>query len=219
MSQLTKADLLFEEAFASLHIPCRRVPEGPAQTPDYEIQLSHHPVDAEIKQLDETEEDKRAWEKCRLRGSAGTFPASDERVRRKIKKANSQFKQWTQGQRPGVLVLYSNTSLGDYDSQDLHDAMFGSETHTIGYPTDRSGEPVYLGASLARDGKMAEDRNTSTSAVISLRNLADGGATMTFYHNKYAKVPINPDWLRGKSIRHYASKERPGEAIPGWVEI
>jgi hypothetical protein len=195
------------------------VPEASTQTPDYQIELSDHLVIAEVKQLDENEEDKRAWEECRKRGSAGSFPGSDSRVRRKIHAANPQLKRLTAGQHPGVLVLYSNTSLGNYDPEDLHNAMFGSETYTIAYPRDRSSEPVFMGASLAQDGLLAKDRNTSTSAIISLRHAAAGEFSIAFYHNKFAQVPIAPDWLRCNSVRHFASQDRPGKAIPFWVEV
>ena len=65
---------------------------------------------------------------------------------------------------------------------------------------------------------MQPELNTSTSALVSLRKNGDR-AFLTFYHNKFAKVPFDPDWLRAETIEHYASMESPEKQIPGWVAI
>ncbi len=218
MSQRTASEQLFQRVFDSLGIQWRRVAEGAAQTPDYCIEIGGTVVFAEVKQLDENAADKQAREDMLRHGSAAIFPQSDKRIREKINRANSQLKRLTNEQYPGILVLYSNTFAGDYDVQDLHDAMFGSETHRFAVAHDGSGKMMYLGAALAGDGKMKVDRNTSTSAILSLRSSGDR-FTLTFYHNKYAKLAFVADWLRGESIQHFASLLQAGRTIPGWVAI
>ena len=210
----TISEVYFVKSCAVLGIPCEYV-----ETPDYVITLSGHTVFAEVKQLDENEQDKSLRRELEVRGTSSGWGQAVERVRRKIKAANPQLKKMTNGCHPGVLVLYCNTPLGDYDAQDIHDAMYGHEVFTFTVPRDDHRGSYQTGSYLDNDGKLTTKQNTSTSAIVSLRGNADRGFTWNVYHNKYASVPLRPEWLRGDSVSHFVSKVRKLRSLPEWFAM
>ena len=220
MSEKTLSEVLFERACDLLSIKWQRVPEDTVRTPDYKLTFDAGTAFAEVTQLDPTPDDKKALAELERRGSVAAWTNNEQRIRRKISYKNPQLKLRSGGLHPGLLVLYCNTFLGDFDQEDMHAAMFGSETYVPVFPDEwHAGQAEISGPFLGTDGEFKENRNTSTSAVVSLRGTNDSGFRLWVFHNKFARVPFNPDWLRSESVRHLVSELLAGANIPQWRMI
>src|SRR5436190_18085959 len=140
MSPKTKSEELFEEACKSFGIACERVPTSTDETPDYKIKIGSALVIVEVKQFDLNDIENKALNDLQTERCTAFFPNCANRIREKIRVANSQLKALTQAKRPGMLVLCVGDSISGFDAEDMHDAMYGSETYNYAVPHRGPGD-------------------------------------------------------------------------------
>lgn len=211
MKTKTISEDLFERACDGLGIPWQREIEGEEKTPDYRLTIAGVTVIAEVKQLDRTPDDKRALATLEKTRSTYIWPGTEDRLRRKIKGSNQQLKKRTVGTHPGLTVIYCNTPFGWFNGVDVRGAMFGSESYVA-----LRDEPKTLGPFLGPDGELKEARNTSTSAIVAIGENPERGMCLDFYHNPYAAVPFDPNWLQAPNVRHFVRHDDPDRSLPVW---
>ncbi len=146
MTVKTQSEAAFEQACRSFGIKIEPIPRAVNQSPDCKIYLSGNLVYAEVKQFDLNEAEKRALEEMRSKGCSAYWPREDWRIRSKIHEANSQLKSLTESKYPGVVILFVGSSIGSFDSEDIHAAMYGSESCSFAVPRNGAGETVPLGS-------------------------------------------------------------------------
>jgi hypothetical protein len=195
----TESEVMFEQFCDALAIPCERIECSTTKTPDYAITLGGNTVVAEVKQLDQNEDDKEGWAQLKT-GAVAEWVTTDVRVRRKIKKAEVQLSERCQGKVPGMLVLYDNGTLGGTDVTDIKTAMFGDETVTM-LPRRSDGAVVASAIRPGDNGVCTKNDNTTVSAIGYLYPFG-AGCRLTVFHNRYATVPIDPNWLRTETLQH-----------------
>lgn len=116
-------------------------------------------------------------------------PQPDDRVRKRIKAANEQFKSFQpDGGTPTILVIFNQCFLGQIDRGDILSAMYGKNSLRILREGDRH-EVFGSGAT------MQPSLNTSTSAVAHLYEYGDR-LKLEVCHNIYARDPLPPEMLR-----------------------
>lgn len=196
----TESEIIFEGFCDDLSISCTPIPCEKNQTPDYDLRLHCNQVIVEIKQLDLNDDDIRNWNDVRAQGVGSAWGGTEERLGRKIKKANKQLKAKCNGTIPGIAVVFDNGSFSGIDATDIKEAMFGKETVTI----SRSGHEVVpvSGIHSGRDGRLSPTSNTTISALASLRGSRES-CRLTLYHNHFAANPIDPNWFRHDRFVHY----------------
>ena len=212
MNPKTESELLFETFCKSLDIEFDPIPCEENQTPDYDVRLNTYRVIAEIKQLEPNDEDNRNWHDARSRGVGSAWGGTEDRLGRKIKKANKQLKARCQGAIPGMTVVFDNGTFSGIDGTDIKEAMYGKETVTI----SKAGREVVAvsGIHADRSGRLSPTSNTTISAVAYLRGHGES-ATLSLFHNHFAANPISPEWFRHDRFSHYALSED----YYGWTVI
>lgn len=225
MNAKTKSEELFEAFCCFNGIVCNKIPtasdEG-LQTPDYEIILDSRQVVVEVKQFDPNDEDLVLIENFRSSNSTGIHgDTPGKRVRQKITDAMPQLHRIAKDKHPAILVLYDNIHIGSRhtDSYNIKTAMYGLECVDVGFPTDMKTEPFLINQRRGGKRKVTEQNNTTLSAVMTMQESENNEITATCYHNIYAVLPLNPDWLRYSNIKHYTLGEKQGINFQEWVEI
>lgn len=210
VTEKTESEALFEQFCDDNGISWKRIDSEDSKTPDYEASFGNHCVIIEIKQLDPNKEELRVRERGRESGRASYWPAADRRVRNKIGSARKQLKAYSDGMLPTMLVLYDNVPFNALDSCDIITAMYGDEVARFAVP-EYSVEPtVLVNIGVGGGRKLTPSTNTTISAVAWLHQRY-GVLNLVIYHNIYAKNPIDPDWLRRDTVRHYClTPEVPG---------
>lgn len=201
MNPKTESEILFEQFAGSLSIPCQPIPCERGQTPDYELRLNGNRVIAEIKQLDENDDDKSNWAEARSRGVGSAFGGTEERLGKKLKKANKQLKARCCGSIPGMTIVFDNGTFSGIDGDDILEAMYGKQTVTFTRFSDGTVQPCDLHA--GREGVLGAAKNTTISAVGWLRCNGDH-STLRVYHNHFAAKQIDPNWFRDERFVHRA---------------
>ena len=211
----TKSEHLFEK-FCDRHgIDCQPIPRAVPKTPDYEIVLAGHTVVTEVKQLNRNKEDDELWARARRCGSASGWSLPGRRVRYKIGESGKQLKARAKGVHPALLVLYDNGSFGGTDYTDIKTAMYGDEKAVVSL----GDESVNVTAIHAGGGrKCTKSCNTSISA-IGLLCCCGEEARLLIFHNHFAAIPLNPDWLRLDSVQQFTLDPTDLTADYAWVSI
>lgn len=216
MNDLTISENLFEQFCKDNSIPYSRIKREQHRTPDYDMYFGSHHIIAEVKQIDQNENDKALREQVRSRGTASGCEESGRRVRIKIDSAKKQLKH---RKSPAILVLYDNVPIGSVDADDIKTAMYGHETIRLSIfenPEGLSVEINDLGFGSRR--KFTQIHNTTFSAIALLYRL---GSTLrlSIFHNIHAKYPIDPSWLRCDMVRHFTLAPQSPGAFQEWQEI
>jgi len=58
---------------------------------------------------------------------------------------------------------------------------------------------------------------TTISALGVLIENPEGQPTLTFYHNRYAAIPFEPDWFRAERVKHYKTSSTQANEFGGWI--
>jgi hypothetical protein len=189
------------------------------KTPDYEVNFDGNLVIVEVKQLDQNKDDEKYRLEAIQRGWATYWEKSGRRVRLKIGKAKKQLKSLSQGKHPAILVLYDNVLIGCIDTQDIKTAMYGQETINIRLPENsKDAEPEILNVKLGPDRMFTQRENTTFSAIAFLYRTGKK-LCLDVFHNKYAKCPIEPSWLRRSGVRHFKLEEQNKGTFQNFIEI
>jgi len=216
MNDLTISELLFEQFCKDNSILYSRIEQKQHKTPDYNIYFGEHHVIAEIKQIDQNEKDEALREQARLRGTAVGWEKSGRRVRIKIDSAKKQLKS---SQDPTILVLYDNVSIGSIDADDIKTAMYGHETVRLALLENSEDISVEIeNVGFGSERKFTPSHNTTFSAIALLYKLG-GSLRLSFFHNIYARHPIDPSWLRRDMVKHFTLGPQIKGLFQEWQEI
>lgn len=224
MSKNTLSEQLFEKFCNNNNIGWSHItPDGEVSRkhPDYRIECSGNVVIVEVKEIGESPADRDRHLRLELTGSTGTFdPQLDVRVRKKIDRAMPQLRRLAKGRYTAVIVLYDNESIIPLEGLFILLAMYGQEIVDIGLIGNASNPSIFTRHRFGPGQKVSAKHNTTLSAVALLTNQPYQSLLLDFYHNKFAKKPFNPDWLRIAAVKHYRLGDRPGEGgLIGWEQI
>ena len=221
----TKSEELFETLCNSNGILFNKIPtasEQGLQTPDYEIILFDNRVIVEVKQFDPNDEDLILIENLRTKGSAGIHgDTPGKRARQKITDAMKQLHVLAKDKQPAILILYDNINIGirHTDSYNIKTAMYGLECVDVGFPTDIKIAPLIIDRRRGGKRKVTEQHNTTLSAVVTLHESINSEISAICYHNIYAALPLNPEWMRFNNVVHYTLEEKQRLNFQEWVKI
>lgn len=224
MNNQTLSEQLFERFCGENHINWSLiVPDGQIarKYPDYKIECAGNIVFVEIKEIGESPDDRARRERLILTGSTGAFnPQLDERVRKKIDRAMPQLRRLAKDKHPAVVVLYDNKSIIPLDGLEIRLAMYGQDIVDIGYIDNTPYPTIFARHRFGAGQKVSVKHNTTLSAVALLTRQPDQSLHLDFYHNKFAVLPFNPDWLRNAAVRHFQLGDRPGEGgLREWERV
>lgn len=189
--------------------------------PDYRIICSGITVIVEIKEFSESPLEKLRRLQLITTGSTDTYnPLMDDRVRKKINRAMPQLKNHANNKHPAIIVLFDNVSIIPLDGLDIRIAMFGQDIVDIGLTNDPSNNVAFAYHHFGSGRKVSPNYNTTLSAIAHLTFEPDQSLHLNFYHNKYALLPLNPDWLRGEKIKHFILGDHIKDGgLRGWEEV
>ncbi|MGV8932127.1 MAG: hypothetical protein ACOH1R_08505 [Luteimonas sp.] len=205
---MTLSEELFAEFCRRAQIRCERIPTEAGRTPDYDIFLGDLLVVAEVKEVDPPP-----------RGPTGVYSFTiGKAIRHDLKKAGRQIKARAQDAAPGMVVLFEE-QWQQVGAAQIRHAMYGAHTVDLHVPTDRSEAPRFIGHRLGGQRQTTEEHNTSISAVAHLDREGVDGLTLTVYHNRYARLPIERERFARYGIRQFELPEVEGYGIPDWTEV
>ena len=217
----TFAEYLFERFCDERGVPCSRIPETESKTPDYELYPETTPVVVEVKEIEPNDEEMESERLLHERGwGNATGGTPGERVRRKIAAASGQIKARSQERLPSLLVICDQArEVGHVEPYHIRVAMYGLEQINVAVPPPGMGSPYAVGMSYGPKRKMTPDCNTSISAIASIFMTARDVIKLFVFHNKYAKVPLDPALLNVEGVRQFKLGEPESGRTADWVEI
>lgn len=219
--QRTVSEDVFEELCRSVGIACDRVDETTTRTPDYELKFSGHRIVAEVKQFDPNDTEAKVIDSLKQTGKAEAFSTKPgDRIRKAVHSAAPQLKALSKGECPTMLVVYNNVLSARLhtDPYAVATAMDGFDEVPVLVPKDPSLSPVFKEARSGRGKKMTASANTTISAIGVLFNL-DDGPWLDVYHNRHARHPIEPAWLRTARTRHFRRPANAANSLDEWEEV
>lgn len=225
MSKKTLSEKLFEEYCDRNDINWSPIiPDGQISKkyPDYIIECSGNTIIVEVKELGETPDNRERIRKLKLTGSTGPYDLQlDKQVRKKIDRAMPQLQGLAKGKHPSVIVLYDKESIIPLDGLEIRLAMYGQDKVDIGLIDNNSSTPIiFVSHRFGANQKVGKKRNTTLSVVALLTVQAEKSLHLDFYHNKYAAIPFNPEWLRISSVSHYRLGHDPGPGgLRSWEKL
>jgi hypothetical protein len=208
----TVSETLFEAFCSAREVEYERVPEATESRPDYWVVAGRLRVVVEVKQIDPNPDDIRSMDLHAQGKAAAMGGAPGERIRKALRAANRQIRKLADGcDAPGVVVLFNNTPCHLYTAPyAVMTAMRGLDVVSVNLSAD--GGPGAFGA--ARPGPKSEMRpgvNCSTSAIAVLSGAAPEDSSvpgdrlaLDVYHNRHARVAIDPDFMRWDLVRHFS---------------
>jgi len=187
-------------------------------TADFIVSTSNFRLVAEVEELRPNEEDLRQIDSIR-RGKMTPYGSTiGARPRQHIRRAARQLKSYSAHGIPLLVVLYDNVRVGDIrvayptfylQPHDIDAAMYGDRTAFISAATCAPTGPDRNGG--RRTCTANEKKYISAVAVISDHD----DATVIFYHNQFADVPLTPPAFRGSNFFHLQKvPDEPWKWIP-----
>jgi hypothetical protein len=214
MSIDTESEVLFSRYCRSNGIPCRPIltrSQAAVRTPDYLVRMSQNFVAVEVKQLDESPFDRDFRDRLQKYGQAGgEGPPLDKRIREKIHRAVPQLRRLAATRRPALLVIYDNASFFKPGGLEIRLAMYGRDHVDISLAESPKGLVAILRHRFGAGQKVGPTFNTTLSAVALLSQVPEGTICLSVYHNRYARLPLDPAWLRNPATLHYRLGTRSG---------
>jgi hypothetical protein len=214
MNAETESETLFTAYCRANGISYRRIQASNAtgeRSPDYVVRLSGHAVVVEVKQLDESPFDRDMRDRLRKHGQTGPVtPPLDKRIRKKIDRAMPQLRRLAKRRRPALLVLYDNASFFTPGGLEVRLAMYGKDHVDVLLADTPKGPVAWIRHRFGAGQKVAPTFNTSLSGVALLSERRGGPPGLAVYHNRYARQPLDPDWIRSQATVHYRLGNRPG---------
>lgn len=188
----TQSEEFFEEFCERQRITLERVPTASNKSPDYRVEFRGVAVIVEVKQLDESDEDRARYERAMAGTGPAYFDSTDYRVAEKLKSAAHQLRPHSKSGYPTLVCIYDMRRLGMLTAENIKVAMYGEERVVI----DRS-HPEYDVVSAVHPGRNRQctpDTNRSISAVGLLAHFVTD-LSFSIFHNRFARVPLPLDCL------------------------
>jgi hypothetical protein len=180
----TISEQLFEQFCYQNKISLKDIPrEKNNKTPDYSILLDDDEIFVEVMEFELDASDEKKFKKGEMITWGGTIGNT---VRIKIKKGNKQLREKTQGQKPGIIVLFNNSIFDHNSPYKIMTAMYGLEQYKINIPT---GDIV--NRTLGPKKTLTKKDNTSTSAIMTLHKDENNILSALLFHNKHSSSPLN----------------------------
>jgi len=210
---------MFEELCRSVDIACERVDETTSRTPDYEVKFSGHRIVAEVKQFDPNDEEAESIRRMEAGGIGGTTTEPGDRIRKAIRSAAKQLKALSKGACPTMLVVYNNSGAGQHtDPYSVATAMQGLDVVPVLVPKDPAHSPQFQDTRSGPGKKMTPNANTTISAIAVLSTNFDDNSILCVYHNRHARNPIDPEWLRHPFVHHFRLPGGATSSLEGWTK-
>lgn len=217
----TTSEELFEGLCARLGVECHPIPTAATRTADYELVVAGNRVVAEVKQLDPNPADRRD-QQALGRGEI-VLRAYDpgKRIRQDIRSGRAQIRALAKDQCPGLLVIFNMVSVAPLhtDPMAVLLAMYGQLQVRVAIPRAPGAEPSVVSSRFGPKRSMNEAHNTTISAVCVLYETLDREPAVNFYHNAFAAMPFNPDWLRHPLVKHYGIRDAASHRFEDWSEL
>ena len=218
---MTHSEAIFERicrnAGYDVERPALREVEG-VPSADFVVWTSAFRVIAEVEELQPNVDDLRLIDSIRRGEMAAYGSTIGARSRKHIRRAARQLKPYSAQGIPLLVVLYNNVRVDDVraahptfylEGHDIDAAMYGDRTAYISVATCAPTGPDRNGGKRTCMAK--EKKHISAIAVISDHN----DATVIFYHNQFADVPLAPPAFRDSSFFHLQKvPDEPWKWIP-----
>jgi hypothetical protein len=219
----TESERAFVELCARCEIPLIRVREATDEAqrrPDYEIRPQGHRIIVEVKQFDPNPTEMEAQRKLDRGEVALWSTVPGDRIRKAVASAASQLKALSESKFPSLLVVFDNTgSRMHTDSYAVATAMAGLDVVPVSVPKRPSdGPPVFNDTRSGPKRKMTAADNTSISGIGVLAQV-EVATRLLVYHNRYARNPIEPSWLRAADISHLKIREGAAGSLGVWEAV
>jgi hypothetical protein len=219
----TLSEALFERWCHDHGIVCRRIREAYAQghkRPDYAIKALEHWCIVEIKQLDQTRDDKALLQELSTGAPPARWVNPGARLRQSIKDASSQLRKYSRRRFPTVVCFFDAT-IGFYlERFQVEQTMFGQKTLRFAVSSDPNHEPRFLGERSGKKATLTPASNRSISAVAVLRQPTGSGLIIDLHHNPHARVSIPHELSTPYVRKQYADGiEDPDRAEPTILDL
>ncbi len=219
----TLSEQLFERFCSDNEIVCIQiVPDGQESRkhPDYSIECSGNPIIVEVKEFGDNPENRLLRTNLNQTGSTGEFdPHLDRRARKRIDDAMPQLRRLAKGKLAALVVLFDNENIIPLSGLEIRLAMYGQDKVDIFAPEQESGR-ILIQHRFGPGQKVTPQHNTTLSAVALLQNQEDQQIMLEIYHNRFAAIPFNPNWLRIPPVKHFVLAKQLGVGgLPEWQEI
>lgn len=212
-SMKTESEIYFEKFCERSRFALLPVSVTTTKTPDYTLIVSGQLVVVEVKEILPTDEELESERLARETGvgkAIGGTPGKS--VRKKIADCSKQIKARTQGEHPGLLVLWEGGRCAGLHSEPYHIrvAMAGFEQVLVNVPPIASDlRPSFGGMKHGGSRKMTDDANTSISAGALLCMPSEHEMLLQVFHNRYAAIPLNPTLLTSAEVTQYVLRDTP----------
>jgi hypothetical protein len=216
----TVSENMFEELCEFVGIACERVDEASTRTPDYEVKFSGHRVVAEVKQFDPNKEEAESNRRLAAGGIGGTTAKPGQRIRKAIDDAAPQLKKLSKGECPTMVLVFNNSGAKQHtDPYSVATAMQGLDVVPVLVPKDPSISPQFQDVRSGPKKRMTAIHNTTISAIGVLVTDFDDRTLLCIYHNRHARNPIEPEWLRHPLVHHFALPDGAASSLDGWTTV
>lgn len=210
----TESEKIFEDFCITHKINYERISTSSKtgeQRPDYKVQAkTGRPIYIEIKQFDPNPLERAVLKAGKLTGRFD-FPSSKigGRIRSAIHKAAPQLKALSGGNYPAIIVIYNNVPfrLSHTNPYAVLTAMRGFDRISMIIPDKASKNLITGTVQTGSNKKFTAKDNTSVSSVAILFKNNSQDIMLNIYHNRFAKVPLQPDELYGEYIFHFQMAE------------
>ena len=119
-----------------------------------------------------------------------------------------------------MLVVYNNrASRLHTDPYAVATAMQGLDVVPVLVPKDPAITPRFQDARSGPGKKMTAKDNTTISAIGVLITDSDDQTHLCIYHNRHARHPIDPEWLRHRLVHHYRLPDGATSSLKGWTKV
>lgn len=225
MAELTKSEKLFEQACKATGIACRRVRTANTpgnRRPDYKVRLPRCGAFIEIKEITPNEQDRQRKAALNAGEMFLSIDVPGARLRGGLREASDQLKRTSRLGAPTAVAFFDMAHGFAYtDPYHVMTAMFGLEAVVIAVPRHHSAQPYTVGMKSGGKATLTDEHNTSISAVIVMcaPSPNEAAAPLLFvYHNHYARIPCEPEALRGFVAAQYRLAQL-DDGKKTWVEI
>ena len=205
----TISEQLFEQFCYQNKILLKDIPcEKNNKTPDYSILLDDNEIFVEVMEFELDASDEEKLKKGEMITWGGTIGNT---ARIKIKKGNKQLREKTQGQKPGIIVLFNKSIFDHVSFYKIMVAMYGLEQYKINIQT---GD--FVNRKLGPKKTLTEKDNTSTSAIMTFHQDENNILSARLFHNKHSSSPLNKSlFMQINNVKQFNLSENENE----WKEL
>jgi hypothetical protein len=212
----THGEEIFKEWAGQHGVKIKRIGETRRKRPDYWLVCAGGATVVEVKDLEPNPVERAFDRELDAKGHALSASIPGDRLRKRIREANQQYKLFSKRGLSCLTFVLNNTRIYALTScVNVFAAMFGRLSSSVSI--DGPEDDVKL---VAENGMMTLNWNTSTSAVAVSEWEYTTGYTIIVYHNPHAANPLSPRHVaETPGVRQFRIR-REGDRVGGlWVEI